>query len=105
MAITLRTFDTTTTLANQQTALRQAEELGFRLLSLTTGQVGGGRANLATLTQEPGAPPAPITLEMVDGVLDQDAQEANLNRPGRRLVCYGSLFVSSAARNVAAWRG
>ena len=104
MEITLRTPDTTQTLANHQTALRQTEALGLRLLSLTTGQITGRRANIVTFVQQDNAPTTPLTLEVVDGALDQDAQEGNLNRPGRELVCYGSLFVSSTARNVAAWR-
>ena len=104
MAITLRTLDTTPSLADQQTAIRQAEELGFRLVSLSTSRVGGGRANAVTLLQQPGAPPLPITLETVDGALSQDAQEAALNKAGRQLVCYGSLHVDAVAQNVAAWR-
>jgi hypothetical protein len=104
MAITLETFDTTATLENHQAAIRQMEKLGFRVVSLTTGHVGGGRANIITLSKEAGAPSAEITLETVDGALDRDAQQGNLNRPGRQLVCYGSLFVGATARNVAAWR-
>src|SRR5262245_21092099 len=105
MSITLRTLDTHATLDDQQTAIRQTEALGFRLLSLSAGQVGGGRANMLVLTQEPGAPSSPVTLEIVNGALGQDAQEAALTRPGRQLICYGSVSVSSAAQNVAAWRG
>jgi hypothetical protein len=104
MAITLRTLDTTASLADQQTAIRQAEELGFRLVSLSTARVAGGRANVVTLLQQPGAPALPITLELVDGSLSQAAQEAALNKAGRQLVCYGSLHVNVGAQNVAAWR-
>lgn len=105
MAITLRTLDTTKPLAEQELAVRQAEELGFRLLSLTTGRIGGGKANLATFVQQTGAPTAVITLEEIDGALDRAAAEARLNRAGRELVCYGSLHVQGAPKNVAAWRG
>ena len=54
MAITLRALDTTKGLTEQQTAIRQTEELGFRILSLTTGRLGGGKANLATFVQQAG---------------------------------------------------
>ncbi len=104
MAVTLRTLDTTSSVADQQIAIRQAEDLGFRLVSVTTGRVGGGVANMVTLLQQPGAPPTPITLEVVDGALNQGAQEAALNNAGRQLICYGSMRVNGVAQNVAAWR-
>jgi hypothetical protein len=100
MAMTLRTLDTTATLAEQQLAIRQAEALGFRVLSLTVGRAGGGQANLVTFVQQAGAPAQPITLEPLDGALDQNAQEAALNAAGRQVVCYGSLYVQSAPQNV-----
>ena len=103
MAITLRTLDTNASLVRHQTAIQQAEDVGFRLLSLTTGRVGGGRANLVTFVQTPGAPTT-ITLEVVNGALDQDTQEAALNAAGRQLVCYGSLYVQGTPENVAVWR-
>src|SRR5262249_10205390 len=100
----LRTLDTAATLADQQTAIRQTERLGFRLVSLSIGRVGGGRANAVAFLDQQGALPAPITLEVVDGALAQDAQETALNKAGRQLVCYGSLHVNGLAENVAAWR-
>src|SRR5437016_2086123 len=100
MAITLRTLDTTASLVEQQKAIRQAEDLGFRLLSLTTGRAGGGRANLVTFVQTPGAPATALSLEVVVGALEQDAQEAVLNTAGRQLVCYGSLYVQETPENV-----
>ena len=105
MAVTLRTLSTNGSLAEHQTAVRQAEALGFRVRSLATGRVGGGRANLVTLVQEPGAPAAPIILEIIGGGLTQDAQEEILNTGGRQLVCYGSLAIVGEAENVVAWRG
>ena len=104
MAITLRALDTTKGLTEQQTAIRQTEELGFRILSLTTGRLGGGKANLATFVQQAGAPTKAIMLQVIDGVLDQDAQEAALNTAGSQLVCFGSLHVDGVPQNVAAWR-
>jgi len=104
MALTLRTLDTNASLVQQQTAIRQAEELGFRLLSLTTDRVGGGRANLVTFVQTPDAPATAITLEVVNGGLDQDAQETALNAAGRQLVCYGSLSIQGTPENVVVWR-
>jgi hypothetical protein len=104
MAITLRTLDTNASIIQQQITIQQVEQLGFRLLTLTTGRVGGGRANLVTFIQTSGAPATAITLEVVNGAMDQDAQETILNVAGRQLVCYGSLFVQAMSENIAAWR-
>ena len=104
MAITLRSLDTAAALADQQKAIQQREELGFRLVSLSPGRIGGTTVNAITFVQQPGAPSVPITLETVDGALSQSAQETALNRPGRLLVCFGSLLVNGMTQNVAAWR-
>ena len=104
MAITLRTLDTNASLVQQQTAIQQAEDLGFRLLSLTIGRVGGGRANLVAFVQVPSAPATVLALEVVNGTLDQNAQETALNAAGRQLICYGSLYVQGTPENVAVWR-
>ena len=55
--------------------------------------------------QQTGAPEAVIALEEIDGALDQAAAEARSNTAGRELVCYGSLHVQGAPKDIAAWRG
>ena len=105
MSVTLRILDANATLASHEVTLRQTEALSFRLLSMTTGHERSKPANLVTLLQDPsGLPPSPLRLEMVDGGLDQAAQEAQLNGGARVLVCYGSLYVQNQPRNIAAYR-
>ena len=105
MPVTLRILDANATLASHEATLQQTEDLSFRLLSFTTGIERGRPANLLTLRQDTaGPPPSPIRLEMVDGELDQAAQEAQLNTGTSVLVCYGSLYVQSQPRNIAAYR-
>lgn len=105
MPATLRILDANATLANHEAALRQAENLSFRLLSLTIGRENANPANLVTLLQSrAGPPPSPINLETIGGDLDQTAQEARLNTGDRVLVCYGSLYVGGRECNVAAYR-
>jgi hypothetical protein len=105
MSVTLRTLDAKEKLSTLQEAIRQAEALAFRLLSITTGHVAGKPASLVALLQAtaPGTS-APITLDILDGSLSQEAQEAQLNTGGKEIVCYGSLYVEGVARNVAAYR-
>jgi len=105
MSVTLRTLDATATLAGLQQAIRQAEELGFRLNSFMAGRAGGRPANLVTLLQATaGVEPTPLDLEIIDGSLSQDDQEARLNASAKEIVCFGSLYVEGQARNVAAYR-
>ena len=105
MTVTLRILSATDTLLNHQEALRQAEELFFVVLSLAIGRESGGRANLVTLSQgSVTTPTTPITLRVVDGNLDQAAQEADLNTGGNEIVCYGSLYVEGQECNILAYR-
>ena len=105
MAVSLDVLDAHATLADLQKTLRQTEELGFQLVSITIGIVGGTPASLVTFSQSSaGNPPTSISLEIVDGGLNKDQQEAALNGSGKPVVCYGSLFVEGQRRNVAAYR-
>lgn len=105
MSVTLRTLDSTATLPALKEAIRQAEGLGFRLISFMAGRAVGKPANLITLLQAMGgAAPTPLALEVIDENLSQDAQEAQLNTGGRELVAYGSLYVEGQPRNVIAYR-
>lgn len=105
MSVTLRTLDASAKLSGLQEAIRQAEELGYRLLSFMAGRAGGRPANLVTLQQAAGgAAPPPIHLEIVDGDLSPVAQEAHLNAGAKALVCYGALYVEGQAHSVAAFR-
>lgn len=105
MPVTLRILNANDTLADHQEALRQAEELSYVLLSLTIGRESGNRANLVTFSQGAATTPAvPISLNVVDGDLDQAAQEAKLNTEGKEIVCYGSLYVRGLGCNILAYR-
>jgi hypothetical protein len=106
MSIILRTLDANASIAKLTEAVQHHENTLFlRLISLAAGELGGQRANLATFRQGEITPPAKsAVLETIDGSLSQDAQQALLTAPGRECVCYGTLFVSGAQRNVAAFR-
>lgn len=105
MSVTLRTLNANDTLANHQEALRQTEELSFVLLSLTVGHESGMQANLVTLLQGSATTPTvPIKLSVVDGGLDQAAQQAELNSGGKEIVCYGSLYIQGQECNILAYR-
>ena len=105
MPVTLRILNANDTLADHQEALRQTEELSFVLLSLTVGHESGSRANLVTLLQDAATTPTtPISLSMIDGHLDQAAQQAELNSGGKQIVCFGSLYVQGQACNILAYR-
>jgi hypothetical protein len=105
MPIVLRPLAADSDLAALTRDIRQIETLGFELVSIAAGHMGGLAANLATFRDTPGPRPArPIQLEAIDGSLGQDDQEARLIAPGRECVCYGTLFVSTTPRNVAAFR-
>ena len=105
MTVILRTLDGNAGIPMLTDAVRFNEQFGLRLVSLAAGQLGGQRANLATFRQGETVPPArPAVLELVDGALNQDQQQAQLNTPGRTCLCYGTLYVEGAPRNVAAYR-
>ena len=105
MSVILRPLDANSDLAGLTRDIRHIENLGFQLISLAAGQLGGLPGNLVTLRDSDGDPPAnPIQLEVIDGALGQDQQQALLTAPGRECVCYGTLYVSRTPRNVAAYR-
>lgn len=105
MAISLDILGAQRTLAELQQTIQQTEALPFQLLSLAVGVVGGAPANLATFVQTlAGGLLAPITLEEIASTLDKNQQEVELNKPGRQVVCYGSLYVGGQQRNVVAFR-
>lgn len=104
MPVTLRILNANDTLAEHQEALRQTEDLSFVLLSLAVGHESRRLANLVTLLQGATTPTIPISLIMIDGSLDQAAQQAELNSGGRQIVCFGSLYVQGQACNILAYR-
>jgi hypothetical protein len=105
MPVTLRILNANDILTNHQETLMRTEELSFVLLSLAVGHESGSRANLVTLLQDPATPPTiPISLSMIDGSLDQAAQQAGLNSGGKQIVCFGSLYVQGQACNILAYR-
>lgn len=92
MAISLDILGAHRTLAELQHAIRQTEALPFELLSFAVGIVEGASASLATFVHRvAGGPLPPITLEEIAGNLDRNQQEVELNKPGKQVVCYGSL--------------
>ena len=105
MPIILRPLGADSDLDALTREIRRIETLGFELVSIAAGQMGGLADNLGTFRDTTGdRPTRPIQLEVIAGSLGQDDQEAKLIAPGRDCVCYGTLFVSKAQKNVAAFR-
>ena len=105
MPIVLRPLAADSDLAGLTRDIRHMEDLGFELVSIAAGHMGGVAGNLATFRDITGARlVAPIQLEAIDGSLGQDEQEARLIASGRECICYGTLLVSRTQRNVAAFR-
>lgn len=109
MPLVLETLSTADSLDILQTAVRQREELGYELIALGQGMVGGKLANLATfLRRKPGDAPSPVSLVTVDNSIDKDAQEDKLNmleNGGGRVFSFAGLMLAGTAVNVAAVRG
>jgi hypothetical protein len=103
MAVRVRILDSQNTLAAHEATIAQQEELKFELVALAAGRAGGRDASLVTWRFVSVAP-ARIHLMIVDGTLTDTEQEAKLNTEAPKLVCYGTLFVEGALRNVAAFR-
>ena len=105
MALTLEITDAAASIVDQEKAIRQREQLGFRLLSLAIGRVRNQPANLVTFQQTLDGPPdKQITLVPIDGALTRDGQEDALNTTSVPVVCYGALLVNGTRSNVAAVR-
>jgi hypothetical protein len=92
------------TLPELEKTIEQREELDFELVDIAAGTALSQPANLLTFARHP-VPPT-VTLAVVDGSLDADAQSAKLNAgaAGRRLVSYGGVYVEGNLQNVAAYR-
>lgn len=104
MPVSLDVLDSDAPISDLEQAINQTEQLGFRLLSIATGLVGGQRANLVTFAQDGGSNPSPVSLAVIGSSLTKDRQEAALNTSGKSVVCYGSLYVQGRPQNVAAYR-
>lgn len=104
MAISVDILDANAKLAELEKAIQQTEALPFRLISITIGVAGGKPASLVTFLKGAAAPAAPISLEVIDGALSKDQQQAHINGNGKTVVCYGSLYVQGQPQNVAAYR-
>jgi hypothetical protein len=105
MPIVLRPLDANSDLARLTTDIRHIENLGFQVISIAAGHMGGRPGNLVTFRDSNGdPPPQPVQLATIDGELSQEDQEALLTAPGRECVCYGTLFISRTQRNVAVFR-
>jgi hypothetical protein len=105
MSIVLRPLDANSDLAGLTTDIRHIENLGFQVISIAAGHMGGLPGNLVTFRESNGDPPTkPVQLATIDGALGQEDQQALLIAPGRECVCYGTLFISRTQRNVAVFR-
>lgn len=109
MPLVLETLSTTDSLDTLQVAIRQREELGYELVALGRGMVGGKLANLATFRRrKPGDAPSPMSLVKIDNSIDKDAQEEKLNElesGGGRLFAFAGLMVAGTEIDVATVRG
>ena len=106
MAVSLDILDANASLASLEATLQQTEaDLRFTLLSFAAGMVTGQRGNIVTFQHRgAAAAPAQVSLQVVDGGLSKDEQEAKLNTSGKVVVCYGSLYVAGQPQNVVALR-
>ena len=109
MATKLDTLSATDTLGNLEKAIRQTEVLGFELMTLARGVVGGQPSNIATFKRlAPGTQPAQLTLVEISGAKALPQQEADVNAGeigGKKLISYAAAFVQGNETNVAAYRG
>jgi len=105
MSVSLDILGATNTLGELANTIQQTEDLGYSLLSVSVGVVGGAPASLVTFSQgETGSSPPLISLEIISGGLSKDQQETKLNEGNKQVVCYGALFVQGQAQNVVAYR-
>ncbi|MCP4369300.1 MAG: hypothetical protein GY797_14465 [Deltaproteobacteria bacterium] len=109
MSIKLETLNATDSLQNIQTAIQQTEAIGYELITMVKGIVGGQNANMLTLHRRtPGESPGQLTLVEVDSQLSLQEQENKVNSEengGKVLISYGTGFVQGRETMVAAYRG
>lgn len=109
MALKLQTLPANGPLANLQTTITQQEALGFELITLARGVVGGLPSNTATFrNRAPGDAPGPLTLVEVSPALDLPGQQTAANNgetAGRLLISYAAVLIGGNETNVAAYRG
>ena len=109
MPIKLETLGPNDTLQILQATIIQIEELGYELITLAMGVVGGAKSNTATFrNRTPGNAPAPLTLVNVDGGLQLPDQTLKVNggeTGGKTLISYADVLVQGNETNVAAYRG
>ncbi|HVY70355.1 MAG TPA: hypothetical protein VHH73_10535 [Verrucomicrobiae bacterium] len=109
MPLRLDTLGANETLANLQATIVQIEAIGFELVSLARGVVGGAPSNTATFrNRPPGNAPGPLTLVEVAGAIPLPAQSTAVNAGetgGKKLISYAVVLVQGKETNVAAYRG
>ena len=109
MALKLETLATNDTLANLQATIAQIEALGYELITLGRGVVGGQKSNTATFrNRTPGDAPGQFSLVEVSPALSFSTQEAAINNGengGKTLISYAAVIVGGNETNVAAYRG
>ena len=109
MATKLVTLNANDSLRDLQTAIIQTEALGFELITLSRGVVGGLQSNTATFRRlTPGTQPGPLTLLEVAGTRPLPQQDVDVNTGeagGKMLISYSAVLVRGNETNVAAYRG
>ena|SRR5256885_1028538 len=109
MATKLVTLNANDLLGELQTAISQTEALGFELITLARGVVGGQQSNTATFRRlTPGTQPRPLTLVEVAGTRPLPQQDIDVNTGeagGKTLISYSAVLVQGNETNVAAYRG
>lgn len=86
--------------------IRQIEDGGLGLVSVTEGKVEGKDCNVATFVFEPRTLP-PVTLVKLDPQLSETQQQSilrQLDNEGRKTISFASVFDAGERANIAACR-
>src|ERR1043166_3411891 len=109
MAISIDTLSANANLNTLQTIVTQKEALGFELVALARGVVGGQPSNAATFRIRSAAGiPGPLTLVEMAGTKSLAQQEADVNNGeagGKTLISYAAVLVQGSETNLAVYRG
>jgi hypothetical protein len=109
MAINLDTIRANADLNTLQAIITQKEALGFELITLARGVVGGQPSNTATFRiRSTAGSPGPLTLVEMAGTKSLPQQETDVNSgetSGKKLISYAAALVQGNETNVAAYRG
>ena len=102
----VRTRPASDPLATLELFIRQIEDSGLGLVSVTEGKVEGKECNVATFVFEPRTLP-PVSLIKLDPQLSETQQQAameQIENEGRKIISFASVFDAGQRTNVAACR-